>query len=78
VANQLQFSRATKDQLKTLPKGNQQKVQLISTIVHRPKIVFLDEPFSGLDPVNQEKVTSFLQLLRQQSTTIIPAPNKCL
>jgi ABC-2 type transport system ATP-binding protein len=71
VANQLQFSRATKDQLKTLPKGNQQKVQLISTIVHRPKIVFLDEPFSGLDPVNQEKVISFLQLLRQQGTTII-------
>jgi ABC-2 type transport system ATP-binding protein len=60
-----------KDQLKTLSKGNQQKVQLISAIIHRPKIVFLDEPFSGLDPVNQEKVISFLQLLRQQGTTII-------
>jgi ABC-2 type transport system ATP-binding protein len=60
-----------KDQLKTLSKGNQQKVQLISAIIHRPKIVFLDEPFSGLDPVNQEKVISFLQLLRKQGTTII-------
>jgi ABC-2 type transport system ATP-binding protein len=60
-----------KDPLKTLSKGNQQKVQLISAIIHRPKIVFLDEPFSGLDPVNQEKVISFLQLLRQQGTTII-------
>ncbi|WP_297822650.1 ATP-binding cassette domain-containing protein [uncultured Paraglaciecola sp.] len=60
-----------KDQLKTLSKGNQQKVQLISAIIHRPKIVFLDEPFSGLDPINQEKVISFLQLLRQQGTTII-------
>ena len=60
-----------KDQLKTLSKGNQQKVQLISAIIHRPKIVFLDEPFSGLDPVNQEKVIEFLQLLRQQGTTII-------
>ncbi|MFQ3189548.1 MAG: ABC-2 type transport system ATP-binding protein [Paraglaciecola sp.] len=60
-----------KDQLKTLSKGNQQKVQLISAIIHRPEIVFLDEPFSGLDPVNQEKVISFLQLLRQQGTTII-------
>jgi ABC-2 type transport system ATP-binding protein len=60
-----------KDQLKTLSKGNQQKVQLISAIIHRPKIVFLDEPFSGLDPVNQEKVIEFLMLLRQQGTTII-------
>ena len=60
-----------KDQLKTLSKGNQQKVQLISAIIHRPKIVFLDEPFSGLDPVNQENVIEFLQLLRQQGTTII-------
>lgn len=60
-----------KDKLKTLSKGNQQKVQLISAIIHRPKIVFLDEPFSGLDPVNQEKVIDFLQLLRQQGTTII-------
>jgi len=60
-----------KDQLKTLSKGNQQKVQLISAIIHRPKIVFLDEPFSGLDPVNQEKVIAFLQLLKQQGTTII-------
>lgn len=59
------------DQLKTLSKGNQQKVQLISAIIHRPKIVFLDEPFSGLDPVNQEKVIEFLQLLRQQGTTIV-------
>lgn len=60
-----------KDQLKTLSKGNQQKVQLISAIIHQPKIVFLDEPFSGLDPVNQEKVIAFLQTLKQQGTTII-------
>jgi ABC-2 type transport system ATP-binding protein len=57
--------------LKTLSKGNQQKVQLISAIIHRPKIVFLDEPFSGLDPVNQEKVIEFLQLLKKQGTTIV-------
>ncbi|MGS2721631.1 ABC transporter ATP-binding protein [Paraglaciecola aestuariivivens] len=60
-----------KDPLKSLSKGNQQKVQLISAIIHQPKIVFLDEPFSGLDPVNQEKVMRFFEQLKQQGTTII-------
>jgi len=59
------------DALKTLSKGNQQKVQLISAIIHRPKIAFLDEPFSGLDPINQEKVIKFLEALKAQGTTII-------
>ena len=45
-----------------LSKGNQQKVQLAAALVHRPAIAFLDEPFSGLDPVNQEL---FLDLLRE-------------
>jgi ABC-2 type transport system ATP-binding protein len=66
-----ELAERKKDKLKTLSKGNQQKVQLISAIIHRPRIVFLDEPFSGLDPVNQEKVIEFLQLLKQQGTTII-------
>ena len=60
-----------KEQLKTLSKGNQQKVQLISAIIHRPSIAILDEPFSGLDPVNQEKVIEFLLILKGQGTTII-------
>ena len=38
--------------LETLSKGNQQKIQLITALAHDPKIVILDEPFSGLDPVN--------------------------
>ncbi len=43
----------TRDQrLDTLSKGNQQKVQFITALVHEPDIIFLDEPFSGLDPVN--------------------------
>ena len=40
------------NRLDTLSKGNQQKIQLITAIIHNPQIVILDEPFSGLDPVN--------------------------
>ncbi|QOL25942.1 ATP-binding cassette domain-containing protein [Thalassotalea sp. LPB0316] len=59
------------EQLKSLSKGNQQKVQLISAVIHRPKWVILDEPFSGLDPVNQEKVVDFLTQLKAQGMTVI-------
>ncbi len=59
------------DQLRTLSKGNQQKVQLISAIIHNPAVAFLDEPFSGLDPINQEKVIEFLEQLKSKGTTII-------
>ncbi|WP_448565483.1 ABC transporter ATP-binding protein [Thalassotalea ganghwensis] len=59
------------DPLKSLSKGNQQKVQLITAVLHQPKWVILDEPFSGLDPVNQEKVVEFLSELKQQGMTVI-------
>lgn len=57
--------------LKSLSKGNQQKVQLITAILHQPQLLILDEPFSGLDPLNQEKVIDFLQLLKSKGMTII-------
>ncbi|MBD3165698.1 ATP-binding cassette domain-containing protein [bacterium] len=53
--------RAT-DKVQTLSKGNQQKVQFIASILHKPRLAVLDEPFSGLDPVNQ---SFFLDLLRE-------------
>jgi len=59
------------DQLKSLSKGNQQKVQLITAVIHNPKWVILDEPFSGLDPVNQEKVVTFLSELTARGMTVI-------
>ena len=59
------------DQLKSLSKGNQQKVQLITAVIHNPKWVILDEPFSGLDPVNQEKVVAFLSELTAKGMTVI-------
>lgn len=57
--------------LKSLSKGNQQKVQLITAVLHKPKWVILDEPFSGLDPINQELVVSFLADLKTQGMTVI-------
>ncbi|WP_412973240.1 ABC transporter ATP-binding protein [Glaciecola sp. MF2-115] len=59
------------DQLKSLSKGNQQKVQLITAVIHNPSWVILDEPFSGLDPVNQEKVVDFLSELTAKGMTVI-------
>lgn len=60
-----------KEDLKQLSKGNQQKVQLIAAVIHRPALVILDEPFSGLDPINQEKVVEFLKTLREAGMTVI-------
>ncbi len=67
----LELKERRSDKLKTLSKGNQQKVQLISSIIHRPQVAFLDEPFSGLDPINQEKVIEILKALRQGGTTVL-------
>lgn len=59
------------EKLKALSKGNQQKVQLITAVIHEPSVVLLDEPFSGLDPINQEKVVVFLSELRAKGMTVI-------
>lgn len=48
----LGMTEYTKRKLETLSKGNQQKIQLVVTLIANPKIIILDEPFSGLDPVN--------------------------
>lgn len=50
--NRLNMSEYRNKRLDTLSKGNQQKIQLITALAHNPDIVILDEPFSGLDPVN--------------------------
>jgi ABC-2 type transport system ATP-binding protein len=54
-----------------LSKGMSQKVQFISTIVARPKLLILDEPFSGLDPVNADVVRAAVLELRRRGTTIV-------
>lgn len=47
-------------QIEELSKGNQQKVQFIASIIHNPKILILDEPFSGFDPINQQEIKNFI------------------
>lgn len=59
------------DKVKDLSKGNQQKVQLIATLIHMPKLVILDEPFSGLDPVNASILQSGIEMLRDSGSAII-------
>lgn len=54
-----------------LSKGMQQKVQFIATVLHNPKLLILDEPFSGLDPVNTEMIKSEIYHLNQQGVTIL-------
>ncbi|MDH6363300.1 ABC-2 type transport system ATP-binding protein [Enterococcus sp. PF1-24] len=59
------------DKVKSLSKGNQQKVQLISTLIHEPKLVILDEPFSGLDPVNAELLKDGIIELKSKGSSVI-------
>lgn len=59
------------DKLDTLSKGNQQKIQFISAVLHRPRFLILDEPFSGLDPINQDLFSDLIRKLRDQGTTIL-------
>lgn len=60
-----------REKLEALSKGNQQKVQFAAAVIHRPRLALLDEPFSGLDPVNQDAFIALLQELRLAGTTIL-------
>ncbi len=60
-----------KKKVKELSKGMQQKAQIIATIIHHPDLLIIDEPFSGLDPVNTQMVKDLLRDLHRQGTTII-------
>ncbi|MEO4052592.1 ABC transporter ATP-binding protein [Solibacillus sp. CAU 1738] len=59
------------DKAETLSKGNQQKVQLIASFIHRPKFLILDEPFSGLDPVNKDLLKNAILFLKDKGMTIL-------
>ncbi len=57
--------------IEALSKGMAQKVQFIATVIARPKLVILDEPFSGLDPVNLDVIREAIVALRRDGTTVI-------
>ncbi len=57
--------------MKALSKGMAQKVQLVCAIAHAPELVILDEPFSGLDPVNQQGLEGLIRELAAQGSTVI-------
>lgn len=57
--------------IEELSKGMQQKVQFIVTVLHEPKLVILDEPFSGFDPINANLIKNEILNLRQQGATVL-------
>ncbi|HEY2420374.1 MAG TPA: ABC transporter ATP-binding protein [Neobacillus sp.] len=54
-----------------LSKGNQQKIQFIAAVIHKPKLLILDEPFSGLDPVNVELLKESVIAMKENGATIV-------
>ncbi len=69
--DRLQLAGVEKKKVEALSKGMAQKVQFIATILHRPELVILDEPFSGLDPVNMEVLKDAVLELKRDGSTII-------
>ena len=62
---------AVERQIRQLSKGMAQQVQLLGTLVHEPRLVILDEPFSGLDAINQGKLEALIRSLAEKGTTVI-------
>lgn len=57
--------------IEELSKGMQQKIQFIATVMHNPKLIILDEPFSGLDPINSNLIKDEIAALNKKGTSII-------
>ena len=65
------LGHAADQKIRKLSKGMAQLVQLLGSVVHRPDLLVLDEPFSGLDPVNQEKLEALIVAERDRGATIL-------
>ena len=57
--------------VRDLSQGMQQRLQFAATLIHDPEVLFLDEPFQGLDPVNAERIKNFIANLQQEGKTIV-------
>ncbi|MGW7944920.1 ABC transporter ATP-binding protein [Staphylococcus xylosus] len=69
--NRFNIKENREKKIEALSKGNQQKIQLLASMLHKPELLILDEPFSGLDPVNVELLKSAVQDLNDEGTAII-------
>lgn len=69
--DQLQIDQWWKKKLSELSKGMAQKIQFVVTVLHRPHLLILDEPFSGFDPVNANLIKDQILQLKKNGTTII-------
>lgn len=69
--NKFEIKGSLKDKIKDLSKGNQQKVQLLASLIYKPEFVILDEPFSGLDPYNIRLLQDIIKEINESGTTII-------
>jgi ABC-2 type transport system ATP-binding protein len=67
----LELKAYKEKKVETLSKGMRQKLQFIATILHQPELIILDEPFSGLDPVNADMMKDIILELQQKGSTII-------
>lgn len=69
--DRFQISHYMNKRVEELSKGNQQKIQFISSVLHEPELLILDEPFSGLDPINVEMLKEAVVDLKNEGTTIV-------
>ncbi|MEG2313031.1 ATP-binding cassette domain-containing protein [Brevundimonas sp.] len=71
MLEQMGLGDTHKKKMKDLSKGMAQKVQLIASVVHQPEFVILDEPFSGLDPMNQQGLEAMIRSLATNGATVL-------
>ncbi|MGK6356183.1 ABC transporter ATP-binding protein [Sphingomonas sp. DT-207] len=71
LLDQAGLGHAADDKIRKLSKGMAQLVQLLGAVVHEPDLLVLDEPFSGLDPVNQERLEKLIRTQRDRGATIL-------
>lgn len=69
--NKFDIAQYKTKKLENLSKGNQQKVQMIAALVHNPDIIILDEPFSGLDPINMQFFIDLIKKLKKSGKCIL-------
>lgn len=71
LLEKLELAENASSKVDELSKGMQQKVQFAVTVMHEPELIIVDEPFSGLDPVNRLVIKGLLEDLREQGTAIV-------